>query len=85
MRQEAEQLTLFDQDIWSGRTYPVLSQAIEGKISELCLKKQSKSLNRMRPIFKCLIKGDGQNADVSKTWMEDGQLLTVLGSSPAPP
>lgn len=59
MLKEAEQMTLFDQDTWSGRMSPELSHATAAETLQPPSKKQSKSSSHRFPICLCLRK-DGQ-------------------------
>ncbi len=54
-----EQVSLFGQDTWSGRTSPERSAATKEKTSGQSSKKLSVSRNRPRPTFHCLIKESG--------------------------
>lgn len=66
------QLSLFDQDTWSGKTCPEHSAVTTEKTSPQSSKKQSGSSSRKRPM--CLyLKRDGPQADAS--WETDGALL----------
>lgn len=78
------QLSLFDQDTWSGKTCPEHSAVTTEKTLPQSSKKQSGSSSRKRPM--CLyLKRDGPQADAS--WETDGALLGVysmhsFGESP---
>ena len=74
MKQEAEQMSIFDQDLWCGKTSPELSTQTEEKISERCCTKRSKLPAITPPLFLCL-ETSGQKADASLTWTENGALL----------
>ena len=74
MKQEAEQMSIFDQDLWCGKTSPELSAQTEEKISERCCTKRSKLPAITPPLFLCL-ETSGQKADASLTWTENGALL----------
>lgn len=67
-----EQMTLFDQDTWSGKTSPEHSQATAEKTSRQSSRKRSGSSSRKPPLFLSL-KRDGPQADVS--WATNGALL----------
>ncbi len=67
-----EQLTLYDLDIWSGKTSPELSAATKARTSEQSLKKLQE-LRIKPPLFLDLRGGGGQQAAVS--WQTGGQLL----------
>jgi hypothetical protein len=66
------QVSIFDQDIWSGKMSPEPSAPTKGKTSQPSSKKQSVSQSRKPPLFLCL-KKDGQQQDAS--WESDGALL----------
>ena len=66
------QVSLFAQDIWSGRTCRERSAPTAEKTSPQSSKKRSKSSSRKPPLFLCL-KRDGPQADAS--WETDGALL----------
>ena len=68
----AEQVSLFDQDTWSGKMSPEHSVPTKEKISQRSSKRQSGSQNRKPPLFLCL-KKDGPQADAS--WETNGALL----------
>ena len=74
MKQAAEQMSIFDQDFWCGKTSPELSAQTEEKISERCCTKRSKLPAITPPLFLCL-ETNGQKADASLTWTENGALL----------
>ena len=66
------QVSIFDQDIWSGKMSPAPSAPTKGKTSQQSLKKQSVSQSRKPPLFLCL-KKDGPQQDAS--WENAGALL----------
>ena len=66
------QMSLFDQDIWCGRTSQEHSHQTEEKISEPYSKKRQESKIKM-PLFLDLRKENGHLPDVS--WEMDGQSL----------
>ena len=68
----AEQLSMLDQDIWSGKTSPEHSAPTKEKTSEPSSKKQRKSLTKM-PLFLDLRRESGQRQDAS--WQMGGALL----------
>ena len=72
MNSVGEQMSLFDQDIWSGRTYQEHSAPTREKTSGASLKKQSGSSKRM-PIYLDLRRGGGHTPDV--LWAMGGALL----------
>ena len=77
MYNEAEQVSLFDQDTWSGKTCPEHSAAEpqKGQTSQRSLKRSSKSQSQM-PICVCVCRTEvGQNPDVIT-------LKTVAGALP---
>lgn len=76
MNYEAEQVSLFDQDTWSGRTCPEHSQAENPKArtSRRCSKSSSKSSNRKLPLCLCL-KRVGPMPGASMMIWDDGALL----------
>lgn len=77
MYNEAEQVSLFDQDTWSGKTCPERSAAEsqKGQTSQRSLKRSSKSQSQM-PICVCVYRAeDGQNPDAIT-------LKTVAGALP---
>ena len=71
MKQEAEQLSLFDLDLWSGKTCLGHSAQTKAKTLGLSLKKQPKSQIKA-PLFLDL-RGGGEQAAVY--WEEGGVLL----------
>ena len=72
MSYEAEQVSLFDLDTWSGKMSPEPSAPTKEKTSQQSSKKQSVSQSRKLPM--CLyLKKDGLQADAS--WETDGVLL----------
>ena len=73
MKEETvEQLSMLDQDTWSGKTYPEHSAPTKEKTSESYSKKQRKSLTKM-PLFLDLRRESGQRQDAS--WQMGGALL----------
>ena len=73
MKEETvEQLSMLDQDTWSGKTYPEHSAPTKEKTSESSLKKQRKSLTKM-PLFLDRRRESGQRQDAS--WQMGGALL----------
>jgi len=69
------QMSIFDLDIWSGKTCPEPSVQTKEKISEPCLKKRQKSQIKM-PLYLDLRGGQsGHHQDVS--WEMGGVLLGV--------
>ena len=72
MNSVGEQMSLFDQDIWSGRTYQEHSAPTKEKTSDASLKKQSGSSKRM-PIYLDLRKVGGHTPDA--LWAMGGPLL----------
>lgn len=69
---EAEQVSLFDQDTWSGRTCPERSAATTEKTSVRSSKRSSGSSSQKSPL--CL-KRDGQKPGASTMSWADGALL----------
>ena len=67
-----DQVNLFDQDIWSGKTCQEPSQATTAKTSGQSSKKQQKSSKKM-PLFLNLRKKDGTSQEPS--WETDGASL----------
>lgn len=74
MRQEAEQMSIFDQDLWCGKTCPEHSAPTEEQTSEQFSKRRSKSSAVKPPLFLCLEK-DGRRADALPMWKANGALL----------
>ena len=66
------QVSMFDQDIWSGKMSPEHSAPTKDKTSQPSSKKQSVSQSRKPPMFLCL-KKDGLQQDAS--WENNGALL----------
>ena len=66
------QVSMFDQDIWSGKMSLEPSAPTEEKTSQQSSKKQSVSQSRKPPLFLCL-KRDSLQADAS--WENAGALL----------
>lgn len=80
------QVSLFDQDTWSGRTLLAHSVATKDETSRQSSKKQFASQSRKPPILKCL-KTDGQLGGGTETWTDDGAwlgayLMRNTGESP---
>ena len=73
MNYKENQMSIFDQDIWSGKMSPELSAATEEKTSQRSSKKRSASQSRKPPLFVCL-KKDGLQADASGMSWVAGQL-----------
>ena len=84
-KQEEGQVSLFDQDTWSGKTFPEHSAVTMEKTLQQYSKKRSGSSSRKCPM--CLyLKRDGPQADAS--WVTNGALLGVysmhsFGESPS--
>ena len=72
MNSVGEQMSLFDQDIWSGKTYQEPCPQTKEKTSGVSSKKQSGSSKRM-PIYLDLRKTDGHMPDA--LWAMGGALL----------
>jgi hypothetical protein len=74
---EDGQVSLFDQDTWSGRTCPEpsVAEAQKGRTSQRSLKNSSKSQSRMPRCVCCRRVTDGQNPAVTMIAMDDGRLL----------
>ena len=73
MTEQADgQVSLFDQDTWSGKTCQEHSAATEGGTSSPSSRKRSGSSSRKPPLFLCL-KTDGPQAAAS--WETDGAFL----------
>ena len=72
MNEMEGQVSMFDQDIWSGKMSQEHSAVTREKTSELSSKKSQKSKTKM-PLFLCLQTESGEQADVS--WETDGALL----------
>ncbi len=73
-----EQIGMFDQDTWFGKTYQVPSAATEEKTLERSSRKSSGSYSKRLPMFLYLTR-DGQKPDVSQEWVTtvvDGPSLT---------
>ena len=66
------QVSIFDQDIWCGKTSPEPSVATKEKTSVSSLRNSQKSQTKM-PLFLCLTKENGQAADAS--WEMGGASL----------
>lgn len=71
---EEGQVSLFDQDTWSGRTFREHSRQIEDLTSQQSSKKSSVSKNQKLPVCLCLRK-DGLLPDASTMYWDSGQLL----------
>ena len=69
------QASLFDLDIWSGKTFQEPSAATEAKTSRRFSRKSSGSQTRKLPMCLCLIGGGGASPDVSTIRWENGPLL----------
>ena len=65
---EAEQVSLFGQGSWSGKTSPERSVPTEEKTSRQSSKKPSASSVRKLPLFLCL-RADGRTPDASLEWV----------------
>ena len=81
------QVSMFDQDIWSGRMCPEPSAPTKDKISQRSLKKPSELQSRKPPIFVCLNK-DGLHQGASGMSWVSGQLpgefsMHSFGESPS--
>lgn len=68
------QVSLFDQDTWSGRTSLAHSAATKDATSRQSSKKQFASQSRKPPILKCL-KTDGLRGGGTEMWTDDGAWL----------
>ena len=68
------QVSLFDQDTWSGRTSLAHSAATKDETSRQSSKKRFASQSRKPPILKCL-KTDGQLGGGTEMWTDDGAWL----------
>lgn len=75
MNSEAEQVSLCDLGLWSGKMCPELSAPTGDEISKQSSRKSSASLSQPRPMCLCLKKGNGLKADASTMKWEDGALL----------
>ena len=73
MLKEAEQAKTSDPVGWSGKMSPEPLAPTKERTLEPSLRKQSKSQSRKPPLFMSL-NMDGQQADVSPTWEENGAL-----------
>ena len=70
------QVSLFDLDTWSGKTFQEHSVATKEKISKQLSKKSSKFQKKQSPICLCLsLRGCGASQDVSTMSWENGALL----------
>ena len=69
------QVSLFDLDTWSGKTFQEHSVATKEKISKQLSKKSSKCQKKQSQICLCLTGGGGANQDVSTMSWENGALL----------
>ena len=72
MNSVGEQMSLFDQDIWSGRMFQEPCPQTREKTSGASLKRQSGSSKRM-PLFLDVRRADGHTPDAS--WVMGGVLL----------
>lgn len=71
----ADQPSLFDLDIWSGRMCQEHLVQTEGKTSKPSSQRSSKSSNRNAPMFLCLCGGGGPSSDQSRMSWEGGVWL----------
>ena len=71
----AEQMSIFDLDIWCGKTSPALSPQITERTSKPSSRKSSASSSQTLPTCLCLTRGDGANRDASTIRWENGALL----------
>ena len=81
------QLSIFDLDIWSGKTSPEHSPVIKEKTSKRSSRKSSKSQTQTLPMCLCLRTENGANQVVSTTTWGGGQLLgeyTMLSFGESP-
>lgn len=69
------QASLFDLDIWSGKTFPEPSAATEAKTFRRSSRKSSGSQTRKLPMCLCLIGGGTASQDASTIRWVDGPLL----------
>ena len=74
MKNEAEQVHLFDRDIWSGRTSPERFPATEEKTSRRSSRKSAEQPSRKPPMCLCL-RTDGQKPGASTMSWGGGALL----------
>ena len=74
-RYVGEQMSMFDQDSWFGKTSQEHSVPTKAKTSKLSLPRSSESQNPMPPLCLCLTKDDGAKPDVSTMKWESGALL----------
>lgn len=77
------QLSIFDLDIWFGKTSPEHSQATKEKISKPSSRKSSGSQIRQHPMCLCLKRENGVSQDASTMRWGGGQLpgcSTMLSS-----
>lgn len=65
---EAEQVSLFAPDTWSGKTSPERSVPTAERTSRQSSKKPSASSAKKRPLFLCLM-ADGRTPDASLEWV----------------
>jgi len=70
---EAEQMSLFDRDIWCGKMCPELSAPTKEPISASCSKKPQKWPANKPPLFLSL-KTDGLQPDALPMWEDNGAL-----------
>lgn len=68
------QVSLFDQDTWSGRTLLAHSAATKDETSRQSSKKRFASQSQKPPILKCL-KTDGLRGEGTEMWTDDGAWL----------
>lgn len=81
---KVEQMQMFSQDSWFGKTCPEHSQATAEKTSELCWKKLQ-GLQKLQFLFLNLTAGNGQKADASSgtDFLSHGELMTLnIGEYP---
>lgn len=84
MKQAEEQVSIFDLDTWSGKTYPVPSPPKKEKTSSRCLKKSAASLT---PTFQFLDLRAGSGLVRGASWQMDTALpgeFTTLNFSECP-
>ena len=86
MNYEGDQVSLFDPDIWSGKTSPEHSVVTAVRTLPQSSKKRSVSQSRKLPLFACL-KKDGLHQDASGMSWVAGQLpgefsMHSFGESP---
>ena len=71
----AEQMSIFDLDIWCGKTSPALSPQITERTSKPSSRKSSASSSQTLLTCLCLTREDGANRDASTIRWENGALL----------